>query len=539
MARDDILSRDYVAPSRPIIQDTRKSEMWEKLLADSMDLLKMQTLSSQEIAREKRAESTAERTAVRSLEDAESLIRTEATLKEDSATNKFSREKAGNVADDLAGDLGIIYQLDDLNTRVLELKALRLNTKYADHYEDLDRRIILTEQNAKKMQRSSEQFDLVSSDIASLYFQTQAGLPPSQENYTAIETKIMQKDVAGKFTHSSADRKALRRNLDRVLETVASGKGGIEDIISAAKGIIAGGDAITNLEVLKKGAKTDEEKKRYDDQIDQIKQSQDALGNSIDTINLVAIGKGGVTDPHKAFQNAINNKIAQNPTLSKEEAMTELDNEMMALDIDDEQLAEKIMTHYSATFGVSLDALKKERTIQRKAKPKDIPQPQAVVGPTTRWGTAAAEFAARPPDPEVPETIAMTAEIQREMERFDVETQAKADQITNPDEKSDWLEKRASARKTKERVLTDVSQAREAQADIPSGTYTVQGKEIRVEPTTSFGRVTGLSIYPSNNFALSDVLNIPKTNAGKKVRITKKRDEELFNQIVAMLLASR
>ena len=82
------------------------------------------------------------------------------------------------------------------------------------------------------------------------------------------------------------------------------------------------------------------------------------------------------------------------------------------------------------------------------------------------------------------------------------------------------------------------AQAKEPEVDIPSGTYTIQGKEIRVEPTKSFGRVTGLNIYPSNNFALSDVLNIPKTSAGKKVRITK-GDEELFNQIVATLLASQ
>jgi len=541
MARDDILSRDYVAESRPIIQDTRRSQMLETLVSDSLDLLKMQTLNSQEIAREERAEERAGRKSVTDLENAKTLLETEYNQRIREGTEEWDRKESERIQkrfDDDLTEYRIIAgkDLPQLNNR---LKAMKDVDEYARFNTRLDALILTNDKAIEVNKTRADQRSQIAnaSDPNFLATEENSGDTARALIFAKFEPGHPR---AGQYILTDAQQINSVNSLTTTQRGISGDINLQKRLTSNMTAVFRLGEAREKLLSLKTLNQGNEEMVKQID-ADIAINKLDEQNIRIANVNIRAQLAAERGEKKPTFLGRIQ-ELKDIHGYEDIEAETHFNREVSGANMRNPEDIAKAQKEAHDLYGIPLGELEDlyNELTKEPIKGPYTPTPEAVVGPTTRWGTAAAEFAARPPDPEVPETIAMTAEIQREMERFDVETQAKADQITDPAEKSDWLEKRASARKTRERVLTDVSQAKEAQVDIPSGTYTVQGKEIRVEPTTNvLGGVTGLNIYPSNNFALSDVLNLPKTSAGKKVRITKKRDEELFNQIVATLLASQ
>jgi len=222
MARDDILSRDYVAPSRPIIQDTRKSEMWEKLLADSMDLLKMQTLSSQEIAREKRAEARDGRKSITDFQNAEALLKKEYDNRIREGEETWQREEDERIEAKFEKevDSNRILSGKDLRQLTDRLKAMKDDEDFIPFHTRLDA-LIRTNENAIGVNRErSAQREKVAtaSDPDALATTPEGGAQARALIFERFPDDHLTN--AGQFKFSNAEQTSLNNALNTTLRSI-------------------------------------------------------------------------------------------------------------------------------------------------------------------------------------------------------------------------------------------------------------------------------------------------------------------------------
>jgi hypothetical protein len=504
MARDDILSRDYVAPSRPIIQDTRKSEMWEKLLADSMDLLKMQTLSSQEIAREERAEGRAERTAVRSLQDARSLLETKAELEEEGAQSEYDRKDEERTRERFdaaliganaaaAGNQGIW---------ITELEALKEMPAYERYLTEIDRKIT----NAKRLQGFDRARSRAEQEVSELITPAalMKGPKAAEDALTAIHQKWPEGHIlAGQPVFSAATRNSKSAALQVSLRSIGDESDPLKQMLINLKEITKIDGYIIDLDQNIAFATTEEAKKPLLKQRADLIETQNfykTLNANIQTLQRTK-GLGTGLTGEKLYNQQVdyyktNYNLGDTPEGEKV-AIEMLTNYVAGVEYEDDKQAEDHQKMIVAQYGPDLfdiDWLKDLRTKRRKSmKAEKLGPPEPTVTtpsivtaltdttvtvPTDTTGMAPTDTTGivppSPPAPPAQPTGNMEADRQRALDAFDAETprlmKQYSDEGYGPKALENWQKKRAKQREEISAQYTELS----------TGGYQLNGKPVQI-----------------------------------------------------------
>jgi len=526
MARDDILSRDYVAESRPIIQDTRRSQMLETLVSDSLDLLKMQTLNSQEIAREERAEERAGRKSVTDLENAKTLLETEYNQRIREGTEEWDRKESERIQkrfDDDLTEYRIIAgkDLPQLNNR---LKAMKDVDEYARFNTRLDALILTNDKAIEVNKTRADQRSQIAnaSDPNFLATEENSGDTARALIFAKFEPGHPR---AGQYILTDAQQINSVNSLTTTQRGISGDINLQKRLTSNMTAVFRLGEAREKLLSLKTLNQGNEEMVKQID-ADIAINKLDEQNIRIANVNIRAQLAAERGEKKPTFLGRIQ-ELKDIHGYEDIEAETHFNREVSGANMRNPEDIAKAQKEAHDLYGIPLGELE---TLYNALTKQGLPEP-----PKDPDDPTPPEPPKDPDDPTPPEDDDL---VSKERKEFDAITEQQLREYSEAGWSPDRLMQYKAGRDTLWVSRETKAQAKEPEVDIPSGTYTIQGKEIRVEPTKSFGRVTGLNIYPSNNFALSDVLNIPKTSAGKKVRITK-GDEELFNQIVATLLASQ
>ena len=516
MARDDILSRDYVAPSRPIIQDTRKSEMWAQLLADSTDLLKMQTLSSQEIAREERAEGRAERTAVRSLQDARSLLETKAELEEEGAQSEYDRKDEERTRGQFENAIALAYDAADGNKGIwiTELEALKEMPAYERYLTEIDRKIT----NAKRLQGFDRDRSRAEQEVSELI--TPAALmkgPDAAEKALTAIHQVWPDDhpLAGQPMFSSATRDSKSAALQVSLRSIGDESDPRKQVIANLKEITKIDGYLIDLDQNIKFATTEAEKAPLITQRASLVETQNfykTLNANIQTLQRTK-GLGTGLTGEKLYNQQVdyyktNYNLGDTPEGEKV-AIEMLTNYVAGVEYEDDKQAEDHQKMMVAQYGADLfniDWLKNTRIKLRKVKkegeatapwqifegewregpPPDETTPSIVTAltdttvtvPTDTTGMAPTDTTGivppSPPAPPAQPTGNMEADRQRALDAFDAETprlmKQYSDEGYGPKALENWQKKRAKQREEISAQYTELS----------TGGYQLNGKPVQI-----------------------------------------------------------
>ena len=554
MARDDILSRDYIAESRPIIQDPRKSEMWEKLLADSMDVLKMQTLSSQEIAREKRAEATGQRTAVRDLENAESLLKTEAGLKEEAAQSEHDREDEERTRGQFENAIALAHNAADGNKGIwiTELEALKEMSQYERYLTEIDRKIT----NAKRLQGFDRDKSRAEQEVSELI--TPAALmkgPDAAEKALTAIHQVWPDDhpLAGQPMFSSATRNSKSAALQVSLRSIGDESDPQKQIIVNLKEITKIDGYLIDLDQNINFATTEEAKEPLIAQRASLVETQNfykTLNANIQTLQRTKSLGTGLTGEKLYNQEVDYYKSTYNLGDTPEghkKAINMLTNYVTGVEYEDDKQAEDHQKRMVAQYGADLfniDWLKNTRIKLRKVKkegeatapwqtfggewregpPPDETTPSIVTAltdttvtvptdttgivPTDTTGMAPTDTTGMAPA----DTTGIDREAQARLAEYDRETEEMVSRATTDQQKNIIQEVRANKRKEIETPT------------LKTGDYQLNGKMVHVTKKADYLTVEGEPATILASFGINK----------RRVRAHRERDASDYQKIVEL-----
>ena len=534
MARDDILSRDYVAESRPIIQDPRKSEMWAQLLADSMDVLKMQTLSSQEIAREKRKEATDQRTSVRDLQNAESLLETEAGLKEEAATNKHDREEEERTRGQFENAIALAHNAADGNKGIwiTELEALKEMSQYERYLTEIDRKIT----NAKRLQGFDRDRSRAEQEISELITPAalMKGPDAAEKALTAIHQKWPEGHIlAGQPIFSSATRNSKSAALQVSLRSIGDESDPKQQIIANLKEITKIEGYLIDLDQNIAFATTEEAKKPLLKQRASLVETQNfykTLNANIQTLQRTK-GLGTGLTGEKLYNQQVdyyktNYNLGDTPEGEKV-AIEMLTNYVAGVEYEDDKQAEDHQKMIVAQYGPDLfdiDWLKDLRTKRRKSMKAEklgppeptVTTPSIVTALTDTTGTVPTDTTGMAPTDTTgmapADTTGIDREAQARLAEYDRETEEMVSRATTDQQKNIIQEVRANKRKEIETPT------------FKTGDYQLNGKMVHVTKKADYLTVEGEPATILASFGINK----------RRVRAHRERDASLYQKIVEL-----
>ena len=542
MARDDILSRDYIAESRPIIQDPRKSEMWAQLLADSMDVLKMQTLSSQEIAREKRKEATDQRTSVRDLQNAESLLETEAGLKEEAAQSEYDREDEERTRGQFENAIALAHNAADGNKGIwiTELEALKEMSQYERYLTEIDRKIT----NAKRLQGFDRDRSRAEQEVSELI--TPAALmkgPDAAEKALTAIHQVWPDDhpLAGQPKFSAPARNSKSAALQVSLRSIGDESDPLKQMLINLKEITKIDGYIIDLDQNIAFAPNDEAKKPLLKQRAELVETQNfykTLNANIQTLQRTK-GLGTGLTGEKLYNQQVdyyktNYNLGDTPEGEKV-AIEMLTNYVAGVDIEDDKSAGDHHKMMVAQYGPDLfdvGWLKDLRTKRRqsiKAEKHGPPEPTDItpsivtaltdttvtvptdttgIVPTDTTGMAPTDTTGMAPA----DTTGIDREAQARLAEYDRETEEMVSRATTDQQKNIIQEVRANKRKEIETPT------------FKTGDYQLNGKMVHVTKKADYLTIEGEPATILASFGINK----------RRVRAHRERDASDYQKIVEL-----